>query len=84
MWPPKDSLRYVGKPYFKPGLDYPYSNTNYLVLGMLAEAVGGAPIGEQFRSRFTIPLGLGGTVYQAARTPTVAPAHAYRFPQARR
>jgi D-alanyl-D-alanine carboxypeptidase len=79
MWLPKDSLRYVGKPYFKPGRGYHYSNTNYLVLGMLAEAVGGAPIGEQIRSRFTIPLGLSGTVYQGAQTPTVAPAHAYRF-----
>ena len=54
-WLPADSLRYVGKPYFKPGRGYHYSNTNYLVLGMLAEAVGGAPIGEQIRSRFIDP-----------------------------
>ena len=29
--------RYVGKPYFKPGKGWHYSNTNYLILGVLAE-----------------------------------------------
>ncbi len=39
-WDAADSLEFVGKPYFKPGRGWHYSNTNYLVLGMLAERVG--------------------------------------------
>ena len=39
-WTAQDALAYVGKPYFKPGKGWHYSNTNYVVLGMLAEAVG--------------------------------------------
>ena len=46
VWSAADSLRYVAKPYFKPGTGWHYSNTNYLVLGMVAEAVGGAPAGQ--------------------------------------
>ena len=40
---------------FPAGPGYHYSNTNYCVLGMLAEAVGGAPIAEQLRTRLHRP-----------------------------
>jgi D-alanyl-D-alanine carboxypeptidase len=78
-WLPADSLGYVGKPYFKPGKGYHYSNTNYLVLGMLAEAVGGAPVAEQLHRRFLDPLGLTSTTYEGSEPPAAAPAHGYRF-----
>ena len=78
-WSAADALGYVGKPYFPPGTAYHYSNTNYLILGMLAEAVGGAPIAEQLHARFLDPLGLTGTTYQGAEPPAAAPAHGYRF-----
>ena len=70
MWLPEESLRLRGKPYFAPGRGYHYSNTNYLVLGMLAEAVGGAPIAEQLHARFLDPLGLKST---ATRAPSRRP-----------
>ena len=41
IWSEAESFKYVGKPYFKPGRGWHYSNTNYLVLGMVAERVGG-------------------------------------------
>jgi D-alanyl-D-alanine carboxypeptidase len=78
-WSAADALAYVGKPYFPPGTGYHYSNTNYLILGMLAEAVGRAPIAEQLHARFLDPLGLTGTTYQGAEPPAAAPAHGYRF-----
>lgn len=79
VWTAADSLRYVGKPYFKPGTGWHYSNTNYLVLGMLAEAVGGTPLAEQLRQRFFDPLGLDHTFYQAVEHPRGPLAHGYRF-----
>jgi D-alanyl-D-alanine carboxypeptidase len=81
-WDAAMSMKYVGKPYFKPGKGWHYSNTNYLVLGLLAERVGGAPLGEQIRSRFLDPLGLRHTWYQPAEAPTSVGAHGYRFKSA--
>jgi len=36
-WSAAQAMRYVGKPYFKPGKEWRYSNTNYLLLGLVAE-----------------------------------------------
>ena len=79
VWSAADSLGYVAKPYFTPGAGWHYSNTNYLVLGMVAEAVGGAPLASQLRERFFDPLGLGHTVYQGVEKPRGPLAHGYRF-----
>jgi D-alanyl-D-alanine carboxypeptidase len=80
VWDAARSLRYVGKPFAKPGKEWHYSNTNYLVLGMLDEAVGGAPLADQLRDRFFGPLGLDDTFYQQPRDPWRGPvARGYRF-----
>jgi Beta-lactamase class C and other penicillin binding proteins len=79
VWDASMSLSYVGKPWAKPGVSWHYSNTNYLVLGMLAEAVGGAPVADQLRDRFFIPLRLDHTYYQAVTTPPGPVARGYRF-----
>ena len=78
-WDAADALRYVGKPYFKPGAGWHYSNTNYLVLGLLAERVGGTSVAAQLRQRFIDPLGLADTYYQALEQPRGPTAHGYRF-----
>ena len=78
-WAPEDALRYVGKPYSKPGRGWHYSNTNYLILGLLAERVGAAPLGSQLRARFFEPLGLSDTFYQPSEAPRGPIAHGYRF-----
>lgn len=78
-WDAKRTLRYVGKPYFPPGEGWHYSNTNYLVLGLVAEAVGRAPLASQLRSRFFVPLGLDHTWYQPTDAPPDDVAHGYRF-----
>lgn len=79
VWTAARSLGYVRKPFAKPGVSWHYSNTNYLILGMLAEAVGGAPVADQLRDRFLRPLGLDHTWYQAVDVPAGPVAHGYRF-----
>jgi D-alanyl-D-alanine carboxypeptidase len=80
VWNPARSFKYLGKPYAKPGVEWHYSNTNYLVLGMLDEAVGGAPLADQLHDRFFAPLGLDDTFYQQPKKPWPGPvAHSYRF-----
>jgi D-alanyl-D-alanine carboxypeptidase len=79
VWDPARSLSYVGKPYARPGTSWHYSNTNYLILGMLAEAVGHASVAAQLHERFLGPLGLDHTFYQGVDTPLGPLAHSYRF-----
>jgi D-alanyl-D-alanine carboxypeptidase len=79
-WDAATALKYVGKSYFKPGAGWHYSNTNYLVLGLLAEAVGKAPLGAQIRQRFLDPLDLDRTWYQPTERARTDLAHGYRFP----
>jgi D-alanyl-D-alanine carboxypeptidase len=81
-WTTADALRYVGKSYFKPGAGWHYSNTNYLVLGMLVERVGEGPLADQIRTRFLEPLGLQHTWYQPTEAAKGEIAHGYRFTSA--
>ena len=46
---------------FAPDAEYMYDNTNYALLGVIAEKVGGRPLAEQFRDRLFVPVGLGQT-----------------------
>jgi D-alanyl-D-alanine carboxypeptidase len=79
VWNAARSLSYVGKPFAKPGVSWHYSNTNYLILGLLAEAVGGGSVADQLRDRFFRPLGLYHTYYQYAEAPQGPVVHSYRF-----
>ncbi|MFL5680117.1 MAG: serine hydrolase [Chloroflexota bacterium] len=78
-WTPTKTLTFVRKPYFKPGKGWHYSNTNYLLLGMIAEEVSGTTLAEQYRTRFFTPLAMTTAFYQAVETPRGATAHGYRF-----
>jgi D-alanyl-D-alanine carboxypeptidase len=76
-WTYEEMLGLVKGGYFKPGKGYHYSNTNYLILRRVAEAVEGKPIHKQLRQRFLEPLGMDHTVYQPAETPAGDAAHGH-------
>ncbi len=78
-WDAARSLRFVGKPYFKPGKGWHYSNTNYLLLGLIAERVDGRSLAAQLRARFFGPLRLDHTFEQIDGSPAGSVAHGYRF-----
>ena len=65
--PPRDLLdTALGKPaQFEPGAQWKYTNTNYLVLGMLVERVSQRPVGEQIDERIVKKLGLSHTYFPA-------------------
>jgi D-alanyl-D-alanine carboxypeptidase len=77
-WSAKDAFRYVGKPLFPAGKGWYYSNTNYRLLGLVAEEVGGRPLADQIRARFLDPLGLEHSWDQAGEAPRGPLAHGYR------
>lgn len=51
------------KPYFAPNKGYHYSNTNYLILGLIVENVTKRRVGDEIRTRLLVPFGLTQTSY---------------------
>lgn len=48
---------------FAPGTGWSYSNTNYVIAGLLVQKVTGRPIGEEITRRIIEPLGLESTYW---------------------
>jgi D-alanyl-D-alanine carboxypeptidase len=70
-------------PLFDPGTGWAYSNTGYIVLGMLVEAVTSNDIGAEITDRLIRPLGLRQTTYPQAGDKPIRGPHAhgyYAFP----
>jgi D-alanyl-D-alanine carboxypeptidase len=51
------------KPLFAPGAKYNYSNTNYIILGMIIEKITHDSVGNQIRKRLLEPMGLNATSF---------------------
>ncbi|MEU6394645.1 serine hydrolase domain-containing protein [Streptomyces sp. NPDC046939] len=47
----------------EPGVAYKYSNTNFVVVGMLIEKITGKPVADEYQHRIIKPLGLRNTSY---------------------
>jgi len=60
VWTPEELLAIAFKrpSVFAPGKEFDYCNTNYALLGLIAEKVSGAPLAKIFRDRFFGPLGM--------------------------
>ncbi|WP_328496349.1 beta-lactamase family protein [Streptomyces sp. NBC_00414] len=61
---PRDlvSIAMAHKPDFEPGASWNYSNTNYVLTGMVIEKVTGHAYGDEVRERIIEPLGLHATL----------------------
>ncbi|MGA8535050.1 MAG: serine hydrolase domain-containing protein [Candidatus Tumulicola sp.] len=65
------------KPYFAPGKGYRYSNTNYLLIGLIIEAITKDSVANQIRKRLLEPFGLTQTVYPLTQAMPEPWAHGY-------
>ncbi|MCK7626380.1 beta-lactamase family protein [Streptomyces sp. RS10V-4] len=71
-------------PASAPGTAFLYSNTNYLILGMLVEKATGMPVYKAVTNRISTPLGLTQTIFPAPGdhslpTPSVRGYHGVRI-----
>ncbi len=66
VWTPEERLAYLfgEKAAFEPGKGWDYSDTNYIVLGMIIEIVTGKPFYDEAGRRLTKPLKLSDTIPQ--------------------
>ena len=67
VWQPEELLAfaYTEPTLFAPGTGLSYSNTNYVLLGLIAEQVTGVELPQLLTERLLNPLGLGATVFPA-------------------
>ena len=79
VWTPQQALTYAGPVVGRPGLGYYYANTNYVLLGLIAEELTGRTLAEEFRSRFFEPLHLASATYQGLEPPVAELPTAYRY-----
>jgi D-alanyl-D-alanine carboxypeptidase len=83
VWTTEELLTIAFKhpPIFAPGRRYDYNNTNYALLGLIAEKVAGAPLARLFQDRLFGPLGMKDTLLPAGTSNTIpAPyAHGYLY-----
>ncbi len=82
-WTPQEGLAiaFAHPREFAPGAEYEYNNTNYALLGLIAEKVGGRPLAEQFQDRLFGPIGLAQTSSPATDDTSIpAPySHGYMY-----
>jgi D-alanyl-D-alanine carboxypeptidase len=79
IWNPRTLIAWAvkQKPYFRPGRGYHYSNTNYLLLGLIAEAVTKDTIANEIHKRLIVPFGLSETSYPDSMRMPDPWAHGY-------
>ncbi len=70
VWTPQEVLdTFVLDPYCAPGTCYHYSNTGYVLLGLVIEAQTGQTLGDVLRQRWFGPLGLTNTYFEDGGSP---------------
>jgi D-alanyl-D-alanine carboxypeptidase len=81
VWKP-DELARIGikqSPLFEPGTGWFYSNTNYVLLGLVLEQVTGKPIGQLYREQIIEPLGLQSTSFPEPADSYIPEPHAQGY-----
>ena len=82
-WAPQQLLDIAfGQPVnFAPGAAFEYSNTNYVLLGMIIEKVDGRSLADSFQARLFGPLGMTDTALPADSDTTLPEpyAHGYQY-----
>lgn len=78
-WAPRKLVRIAvsHRPLFTPGTRYSYSNTNYLVAGLIVEAATGSTLERVLDRRLFTPLRLRHTALQTSPRTAVPDAHGY-------
>jgi D-alanyl-D-alanine carboxypeptidase len=81
VWKPEE-LAQIGikeSPLFDPGKEWFYSNTNYVLIGLVLEKVTGKPIGDLYREQIIEPLDLKNTSFPEPADSSIPEPHAQGY-----
>jgi D-alanyl-D-alanine carboxypeptidase len=81
VWTPRELLAIAFKrpTIFAPGKEYDYCNTNYVLLGLIAEKIQGAPLAKIFQSRLFELLGMKHTLLPANTSNTIPEPYSHGY-----
>lgn len=77
VWTAEEVLATIGPPHFPVGQRYSYSNTNYLLAGMIIEAATGVSTLNKYHEFIFDPLSMDSTFVPPAELPNGAVAHEF-------
>ena len=70
VWTPQELIALASKnrskPSAEPGQGHYYSDTNYILLGMIVERVSGRPLKEHLTQTLLVPLGMNSTYFYSS------------------
>ncbi|MET7331759.1 serine hydrolase domain-containing protein [Nonomuraea sp. NPDC005650] len=72
-------MAFAHKASFAPGKSWEYSNTNYVLLGLLIEKVTGRPVAKEITDRIIKPIGLRDTYWPAQGDKTIRGRHPHGY-----
>ncbi|MEO8149643.1 MAG: serine hydrolase [Bacteroidia bacterium] len=75
FWTPQEILATIGPPHFAPGHGYSYSNTNYLLAGMIIDTATGISWVQNLHNIIFNPLNMDSTFVGAFEAPNGPVAH---------
>jgi D-alanyl-D-alanine carboxypeptidase len=80
FWTPEEILTtFMNPPYFNPGAGYQYSNTNYILAGMVIKAATGNILSYNLRQLILDPLNLSDTYFPVEESVPDTIAHGWHF-----
>jgi D-alanyl-D-alanine carboxypeptidase len=73
------AIAFARPPNFLPGIAYEYCNTNYALLGLIAERVDGKPLARAMQDRLFGPLGMQHTALPASTVNTIPEPYSHGY-----
>jgi D-alanyl-D-alanine carboxypeptidase len=65
--------------HFAPGAEFEYNNTNYVLLGIVAEKIEGQPLASIFQNRLFGPLGMKNTVLPVSTSNAIPEPYSHGY-----
>jgi D-alanyl-D-alanine carboxypeptidase len=81
VWTPDEllAIAFARPPNFPPGTAYEYNNTNYALLGLIAERVDSKPLARAMQDRLFGPLGMRRTALPASTVNTIPEPYSHGY-----
>ena len=73
------AIAFARPPNLPPGTAYEYNNTNYMLLGLIAEKVDGKPLDRAMQDRLFGPLGMHNTILHPRASNTIPDPYSHGY-----